>query len=65
MTATPPAPSRGLLVHEWIAPAGGSENVLEAMARAFPAADVQCLWNDAPARLAARTKATAVFKSWR
>ncbi len=31
-----PATSRGLLVHEWIAPAGGSENVLEAMARAFP-----------------------------
>ncbi|MDQ1075608.1 MULTISPECIES: glycosyltransferase [Microbacterium] len=45
---------RGLLVHEWIAPAGGSENVLEAMARAFPAADVQCLWTDAPDRLADR-----------
>lgn len=49
-----PATSRGLLVHEWIAPAGGSENVLEAMARAFPDADVRCLWNDAPDRLAGR-----------
>lgn len=47
-------PNRGLLVHEWIAPAGGSENVLEAMTRAFPTADVQCLWNDAPARFSER-----------
>ncbi|WP_150959142.1 glycosyltransferase [Microbacterium testaceum] len=54
MTATRPLPSPGLLVHEWIAPAGGSENVLEAMARAFPRADIRCLWNDAPARLADR-----------
>ncbi|MFJ4161442.1 glycosyltransferase [Microbacterium testaceum] len=54
MTSTPPPPPRGLLVHEWIAPAGGSENVLEAMARAFPDADVRCLWNDAPARFRGR-----------
>lgn len=44
----------GLLVHEWIAPSGGSENVLEAMAEAFPDADVQCLWTDAPHRLTDR-----------
>ncbi|ALJ19056.1 glycosyltransferase [Microbacterium sp. No. 7] len=44
----------GLLVHEWIAPSGGSENVLEAMADAFPDADIQCLWTDAPHRLADR-----------
>lgn len=44
----------GLLVHEWIAPSGGSENVLEAMADAFPDADIQCLWTDAPERLADR-----------
>ncbi|WP_448710913.1 glycosyltransferase [Microbacterium profundi] len=42
----------GLLVHEWIASSGGSENVLEAMARVFPDADIQCLWNDAPHRFA-------------
>ena len=44
----------GLLVHEWIAPSGGSENVLEAMAEAFPDADIQCLWTDAPHRLSGR-----------
>lgn len=48
------AHTRGLLVHEWIAPSGGSENVLEEMARAFPDADVRCLWSDAPHRLADR-----------
>ncbi len=46
--------SRGALVHEWIAPHGGSENVFEQMALAFPDADVHCLWNDAPQRLAGR-----------
>ncbi|MFB7843177.1 glycosyltransferase [Microbacterium sp. NPDC056052] len=44
----------GLLVHEWIESSGGAENVLEAMARAFPDADIQCLWNDAPQRFAGR-----------
>lgn len=45
----------GLLVHEWIETSGGAENVLEAMARAFPDADIQCLWNDAPRRFADRS----------
>ena len=45
----------GLLVHEWIESSGGAENVLEAMARAFPDADIQCLWDDAPHRFADRT----------
>ena len=40
----------GLLVHEWIETHGGSENVFQEMANAFPDADIQCLWNDAPAR---------------
>ncbi|GAA3930644.1 glycosyltransferase [Microbacterium soli] len=44
----------GLLVHEWIESSGGAENVLEAMARVFPDADIQCLWNDAPHRFAQR-----------
>lgn len=44
----------GLLVHEWIEASGGAENVLEAMARAFPDADIQCLWDDAPHRFADR-----------
>lgn len=38
--------SNGLLVHEWLAPAGGSENVFAAIARAFPDAERWCLWND-------------------
>lgn len=36
----------GLIVHEWIAERGGSEQVLEAVAGAFPTADILCLWND-------------------
>lgn len=47
--------SVGLLVHEWIEASGGAENVLEAMARTFPDADIQCLWDDAPHRFADRT----------
>src|SRR5690606_18090080 len=45
----------GLLVHEWIESSGGAENVLEAMARTFPDADIQCLWNDAPHRFEGRS----------
>lgn len=40
----------GLIVHEWIAPHGGSENVLEQMVAAFPDARLHALWNDAPER---------------
>lgn len=40
----------GLIVHEWIARSGGSENVLEAMSKTYPSADIYCLWNDAPGR---------------
>jgi glycosyltransferase involved in cell wall biosynthesis len=37
----------GLIVHEWLSPAGGSENVFEAIARVFPDAERWCLWNEA------------------
>ena len=40
----------GVLVHEWIAQDGGSENVLQAMSETFPDADIQCLWNDSTGR---------------
>ena len=40
----------GVLVHEWIAQAGGSENVLQAMSETYPDADVVCLWNDSVGR---------------
>ncbi|WP_188711158.1 glycosyltransferase [Microbacterium faecale] len=36
----------GIIVHEWLSPAGGSENVFEAIARAFPDAERWCLWNE-------------------
>lgn len=40
----------GVLVHEWISTAGGSENVLEAMGHVYPESDVVCLWNDSVGR---------------
>jgi glycosyltransferase involved in cell wall biosynthesis len=40
----------GVLVHEWIAQDGGSENVLQAMSEAFPDAEIRCLWNDSTGR---------------
>jgi glycosyltransferase involved in cell wall biosynthesis len=43
----------GVLVHEWIAQDGGSENVLQAMGEVFPDAPVLCLWNDSVGRFAA------------
>lgn len=50
----------GVLVHEWIAQEGGSENVLQEMSETFPAADVLCLWNDSTGRFAAER----VRESW-
>jgi len=50
----------GLIVHEWIEQHGGSENVVDEMAAAFPDADIHCLWNNAPDRFAGRT----VSESW-
>ncbi|MFC5061605.1 glycosyltransferase [Actinomycetospora atypica] len=49
-----------MLVHEWIAQAGGSENVLEAMSTSFPDADIHCLWNDSSGRF----DASRVHESW-
>jgi len=40
----------GIIVHEWLSPAGGSENVFEVIARTFPDAERWCLWNDAGQR---------------
>ncbi|MDC7121639.1 glycosyltransferase [Cellulomonas fimi] len=44
----------GVLVHEWLARTGGSENVFDAMVDAFPDADLLCLWNDVPGRYPGR-----------
>lgn len=40
----------GVIVHEWIAQTGGSENVVQVMADIYPEADVVCLWNDSVGR---------------
>lgn len=50
----------GVLVHEWIAQDGGSENVLQAMSRLYPDAPVVCLWNDSVGRFAPER----VHESW-
>lgn len=40
----------GILVHEWLAPTGGSENVFETLCETFPDAERFCLWNDSEGR---------------
>lgn len=42
----------GILVHEWLARHGGSENVFEVLSDAFPDAERFCLWNDSDGRFA-------------
>lgn len=42
----------GVLVHEWLARHGGSENVLSELAHIFPDAPIVSLWDDAPERFA-------------
>lgn len=36
----------GVIVHEWLEPHGGAEQVVEQMARTFPDAQIHALWND-------------------
>jgi glycosyltransferase involved in cell wall biosynthesis len=50
----------GVLIHEWIATAGGSENVLEAMSKLYPDADILCLWDDSNGRF----DAGRIHESW-
>lgn len=40
----------GIIVHEWLEPYGGAENVVDRFAALFPDAPIQALWNDAPHR---------------
>lgn len=40
----------GILVHEWLARHGGSENVFEVLSRTFPDAERFCLWDDSGGR---------------
>lgn len=50
----------GLIVHEWIAKHGGSENVLQCMVEEYPEADIFCLWNEAGDRFSG----SRVGESW-
>ena len=55
----------GVLVHEWLAEYGGSENVFDTFAEMFPAADLLCLWSDVPNRYPGRTlQETSLARSW-
>jgi glycosyltransferase involved in cell wall biosynthesis len=46
--------THGVLVHEWVAQSGGSENVFEAFSEIYPGADLLCLWNDSSGRFPGR-----------
>lgn len=50
----------GLIAHEWIESAGGSERVVEQLIKAFPDTDLQVLWNDTPDRFAN----TRTYETW-
>lgn len=38
------------IIHEWLEPIGGAENVIDELMAAWPTSRVTCLWNDAPER---------------
>ena len=46
--------SDGILVHEWLARRGGSENVFDALVDTFSEADILCLWDDSHGRYPGR-----------
>ena len=50
----------GVIVHEWLAKNGGSENVVEVLASIFPDAPIVSLWEDAPSRF----RSGRVLETW-
>lgn len=50
----------GVIVHEWLATNGGSENVVEVLASIFPDAPIVSLWEDSPSRF----RKGRVTESW-
>jgi glycosyltransferase involved in cell wall biosynthesis len=57
--------TNGVLVHEWLAEHGGSENVFDTFAEMFPTADLLCLWSDVPNRYPGRIlQETSLARSW-
>ena len=57
----------GVLVHDWVEPVGGSENVLEALAALMPGADLVCAWMNAPQRFPGRriVETRLAHRPWR
>ncbi|WP_345481961.1 glycosyltransferase [Amnibacterium soli] len=55
---------KGVLVHEWLEPTGGSENVFEVMASVFPETPIVTPWNNAPGRFSpARVRETSLAQT--
>lgn len=44
----------GAIIHEWISEIGGSEQVLDILAKTFPTAPIYCLWSDVDDRYPAK-----------
>ncbi|MFW2512330.1 glycosyltransferase [Demequina sp. SO4-13] len=42
--------TRGAIIHEWLEPFGGAENVVDRLAGLYPSANIHALWNGAPGR---------------
>ena len=57
----PTARSRGAIVHEWIESTGGSEKVVDAMARLLPGTDIVCLWDNASGRFGDRQVSESIL----
>ncbi|MEP6560874.1 MAG: glycosyltransferase [Nakamurella sp.] len=53
--------SRGVIVHEWIEQTGGSEKVVDSIAKLLPGTDIVCLWDNAPGRFAGHSVAESVI----
>lgn len=53
----------GLIVHEWAAVSGGSEQVVDQFVKCFPDSDVQVLWDDTAGRFGPRTYETWIART--
>jgi len=52
---------RGVIVHEWIEPTGGSEKVVDAITKILPGTDIVCLWDNDAGRFAGHRVAESVI----
>jgi len=56
-----PGSSRGVIVHEWIEPTGGSEKVVDAITHILPGTDIVCLWDNDAGRFAGHRVSESVI----